>query len=303
VPHTLNHSAVFVGCVRDCESFLPGVLSNLESLSRLFRQSAYVMIENDSCDRTKHLLNDWGRGQDRFHLESLDGLDAQVRPRTARLAIARNRYLDIVRNSDLRDFDYLIVMDLDNVCQRPVDASAFLEAVGYLNSDPSHAGVFANQEGPYYDLWALRHPELCPTDVWMDILAYAMTRGASDEEAFDRVFRPRVFSLPKEAAPIAVDSAFGGLGIYKMPAALGGAYRGEREVRVTPYDSAELKMTVQLCEHVPFNRRITRDGGRLFVMPSLINYTTPHMDYPPSDCRTIVIHQEVHQTTQREYCA
>ena len=127
----------------------------------------------------------------------------------------------------------------------------------------------------------------------MDILAYAMTNGVSDDEAFDRVFRPRVFSLPKEAAPVAVDSAFGGLGIYS-PAALAGAYRGEREVRVTPYNSAELTMTVQLCEHVPFNRRITNDGGRLFIMPSLINYTTPHMDYPPSDCRTIVIRQDAH---------
>ena len=107
------------------------------------------MIENDSRDRTKDLLNDWGRGQDRFHLESLDGLDAQVRPRTTRLAIARNRYLDIVRNSDLRDFDYLIVMDLDNVGQTQVDAGAFLEAISFLNSDPSHAGVFANQESFY----------------------------------------------------------------------------------------------------------------------------------------------------------
>ncbi len=292
----LSSSAAFVGCVRDCEAFLPGVLSNLDGLSRLFRQSAFVMIENDSRDRTKDLLNDWGRGRDRFHLESLDGLDAQVRPRTARLAIARNRYLDIVRNSDLRDFDYLVVMDLDNVCQNQVDTAAFLQAVEFLDSDPSHAGVFANQESFYYDLWALRHPELCPSDIWMDILDYALSNGVSDDEAFDRVFRPRVFSLPKEAAPVPVDSAFGGLGIYKMQSAIGGAYRGEREVCVTPSDSAELKMTVQLCEHVPFNRRITRDGGRLFVMPSLINYTTPHMDYPPSDCRTIVIRQETRQS-------
>jgi hypothetical protein len=135
----------------------------------------------------------------------------------------------------------------------------------------------------------------------MGILDYAMTHGVCDEEAFDRVFRPRVFSLPKEAAPVSVDSAFGGLGIYKMRSAIGGAYRGEREIRVTPHGSAELQMTVQLCEHVPFNRRITKNGGRLFIVPSLINYTTPHMDYPPSDCRTIVIRQEVHQhaTQQR----
>ena len=129
----------------------------------------------------------------------------------------------------------------------------------------------------------------------MGILDYATTNGVSDEEAFERVFRPRVFSLPKGSQPVAVDSAFGGLGIYKMPSAIGGAYRGEREVRITPHDFAEQQITVQLCEHVPFNRRITRNGGRLFIVPSLINYTTPHMDYPPSDCRTIVIRREVHE--------
>ena len=235
MPHTLNHSAVFVGCVRDCEPFLPGVLSNLENLSGLFRQSAFVMIENDSRDRTKELLNDWGRGQDRFHFESLDGLDAQVRPRTARLAIARNRYLDIVRNSDLRDFDYLI-RDGPRQClpaARSIPTPS-LRLSRYLNSDPSHAGVFANQERFYYDLWALRHPELCPTDIWMDILDHRAVERRQRRGGIRPGFPACVcFRCPETPRRSRVDSAFGGLGIYKMQAALGGALprraRGPRQ--------------------------------------------------------------------------
>jgi hypothetical protein len=285
----MNRSAVFAGCARDCDRFLPGVLSNLETLAGLFRQSAFVVIENDSCDRTKAVLNDWGCTQARFHLASMDGLDAQLRPRTVRLASARNRYLEIIRNSDLREFDYLFVMDLDNVCEARLDTAAVIRAIAFLDSDRSHAGVFANQEGPYYDLWALRHGELCPRDIWVDILAYAVTRGVTDEEAYDRVFRPRVFSLAKDRAPLLAESAFGGLGIYRMSAVLGGSYAGEADIRLKPHDAPEISLTVQACEHVKLNRQIGASGGRLFILPYLINYATPHMDFPPSDCRTIVI--------------
>jgi hypothetical protein len=287
---SLSHrSAVFAGCVRDCERHLPGVLANLEALSGLFARSAFVLVENDSKDRTRSVLQHWGRGREGIYLATLEGLDAQLPPRTVRLAAARNHYLDVIRRSELRTFDYLFVMDLDNVCEDPIDVAAVARAMAFLEEDASRAGVFANQHGPYYDLWALRHPDLCPGDIWFDILHYAERHGVSDDEAYEQVFRPRVFSLPATAAPVKVESCFGGLGIYKMQAMLGAVYCGEATASIRQRFGPPRSITIQACEHVEFNRRIGANGRRLFILPYLINGTTRTMDYPPSDCRTIII--------------
>jgi hypothetical protein len=285
-----SRSAVFAGCVRDCECYLPGVLENLEALSSLFRQSAFVLVENDSKDNTKSILRRWGTGRQGFYLHSLDRLDERHPSRTVRLAEARNTYIQTIKTSQLRTFEYLFVLDFDNVSEMPLDLHMVTRAIDFLDGDASCAGVFANQRDYYYDLWALRHPDLCPGDIWLDILDHAETWGVSDDEAFERVFRPRIFALPPDREPIEVESCFGGLGIYKMSSTvLDGAYHGTAKATIRPRSGPTMSLTVQACEHVTFNRSIVTTGGRLFILPYLINGTTRDMNYPPSDCRTIVI--------------
>jgi len=266
----LGKKAVFVGCARDCAKPLPNVLLNIDRLARLFKDAAFVFVENDSKDQTRQLLEEWGKSRTGFHLVCMD--DLQFCPnRTVRLAIARNMYLEIIRSSGLAEFDYLFVMDMDNVNEREIRIEAVVRSLEFLESQPTHAGAFANQSGAYFDMWALRHPTMCPNDVWEEVLAYAIRHSCPDDEAFEKTFRRRILSIPAESEPVEVSSAFGGFGIYKLSYALGSRYVGQ-ETKLIDNPPDQFRIPMQICEHVRFNEAITTRGGRLFILPWLLNW-------------------------------
>jgi hypothetical protein len=264
--------AVFSGCARDCGRNIQSVLANVTRLASLFAEAGYVFFENDSSDTTRSVLEQWGAGRDHFHLSGADGLAAIMPARTMRLALARNENLKTVRGTPLKDFDYFVVCDCDSVNEQEISAEAFTRAVDFLEADKKRAGVFVNQDGPYFDVWALRHSKLCPNDVWEETLDYAISHGVSDEQAYDAVFSKYQIAFPIDAEPIEVNSAFGGLAIYKMRYALKGQYDGHR-TKVMRQGGRHIRLTMQVCEHVKFHKGIREAGGRLHIVPWLINMT------------------------------
>jgi|HubBroStandDraft_1064217.scaffolds.fasta_scaffold00119_32 hypothetical protein len=263
-------SAVIVGCARDCAPHLDAVLANIERESRCFSETAFLFLENDSRDATLARLREFGTGRRHFHIEVLAGLHASHPLRTDRLAAARNRYLDIIRGCALRDFDYLIVYDMDEINASPRPADNFISAVRFLESSPDRAAVFANQVGYYYDVFALRHAALCPNDPWEEMFDYVARHGVSDQIAFEETYAKRMYAFDPLSDPIEVDSAFGGLGIYRMRFALQSSYHGVRRKQTVIGDRTR-QLIWQVCEHVHFHERIRRLDGRLFITPWLVN--------------------------------
>lgn len=281
---------VFAGAVQNSSKHLPSVLKNLDNLSKLASEVGYIFIENDSTDTTKADLKAWGSNKSNFNLISLDGL-SQLPVRTVRLEIVRNTYLELVKtDSKLRYFDYLVILDMDEVNTHQIDVNNFSNSLSFLKDSPLRAAVFANQLGDYYDLWALRSNVLCPLDVWQEVLDYAHIHKVSDEEAFSKTFAKRVFNMENHKDPIEVDSAFGGLGIYKMKFILDNRnpYLGSK-IKVLRNDDGQLQvLRMQICEHVHFHDGIRAQGGSLFIFPSLINAILPKVLFNPSFFRTLV---------------
>jgi hypothetical protein len=90
----IKRRAAIVGCARDCAVFLPAVLENIARIADLYSEAAFVFVENDSMDNTRHTLQEWLGKRANSLLMSLHGLSAQEPKRTARLAMARNAYMD-----------------------------------------------------------------------------------------------------------------------------------------------------------------------------------------------------------------
>ena len=138
---------------------------------------------------------------------------------------------------------------------KPARADSFAEAARWLGGSPARAAVLANAAPRYYDVWALRHDRWCPQDCWHPIW------GRPEEESFEAAKFREVFArqieIPAALPPIAVRSAFGGLGIYRLSAALAARYCG--------LDGAGREVS----EHVAFNEAIARSGGELCIFPSL----------------------------------
>jgi hypothetical protein len=281
---------IFAGAVQNAENYLSAVFKNIENLANIFSEVSYIFIENDSIDNTKKILKDWGSSKSNFHLINLDGLKA-IPIRTVRLEIVRNAYLETIRYcADLRDFDYLAVIDMDDAGGYLVDVQEASNAVEFLNASPSRAAVFSNQRGTYYDMWALRLPSQCPSDIWEDTLDYAIKYKCSDDIAFAEVFVKRLFSIEESSTPIEVDSAFGGFGIYKMEYVLNNPnpYLGSKTKIVPLDDGTPCYARWQICEHVHFNAGIKSQGGEMFIYPKLINGDNLGMNVNPSGFRSMI---------------
>lgn len=281
---------IFAGVARDCEKFLPAVLRGIDPLSSEFPDSAFIFVENDSQDSTKSVLSQWGSGKDNFHLVNLDGLGGIPR-RGLRLEIARATYVEFIKaDPKLSTYDFLVVMDMDDINVRGVNLEKFSEALEFLQDQADHAVVFANQDGTYYDMWTLRHETLCPSDVWEEVLDWVHEKKVSDEEAYRNTFAKRVFSLPPLNKFLEVDSAFGGFAIYKLSYVLDNKnpYLGSKIKILKDEDGNITLYRWEICEHVHFNLGIKNLGGRLFIKQDLINAVVPWTEFPPSAFRNFI---------------
>jgi hypothetical protein len=260
-----KRSVVIVGCARDCEAFLPAVLQNVSRIANLYSHAAFVFVENDSRDNTREILQRWLSERANSFLVCLNGLAAQETRRTARLAIARNAYMEAMHYHHLAKLDHLLVLDFDIVNTNVISEESLGEAIRFLDSSSQNAAVFANQL-PYYDIWALRHDVWCPDDCWGKIAnrpAYLPRH-----RAIERYFTSRQVRISPDSPPVAVRSAFGGLGIYKLD-----FVRAARYVGLLPDGS-------EICEHVAFNEAAVRMGGILYVYPRLLNHAPPEHIHP-----------------------
>jgi hypothetical protein len=284
----IDKRAVFAACAKNCAATLPRVLANIDRMAGLFAEAAFVFVENDSRDATKRQLADWCETRSTARLITRDGLDAACPIRTIRLARLRSEYISLV-SGEFGDRDYLFVIDCDEVNEAAIDLDAVARAVEFLARSPLRSAVFANTDGYYYDMWALRHAKWCPADAWEEVLDYVARFGVSDSEAFANTFAKRILRVDRAAAPVEVVSAFGGLAIYKVASVRNNArgFVGYKK-KTLPTASGPVEAGLQVCEHVSFNTGIHETGGKLYILPYLVNFRLPTASFPPSWFRTML---------------
>ena len=268
---------LLTGCAQNCGKWFDSVSQNIEAFRGLCSELRVLLLENDSSDNTADLIRAYGHSHHGIHAITFPDLNARIPIKTVRLAHLRNTALEwLRRHGSWSSIDWLVVMDLDEVNAAPWDLDQFAQCLAWWCRQPQAAGLFANQHGPYYDLWALRHQELCPDDVWAAMLErHGNQPELSDTELLEQVYQRRQFNLDPGSAPVEVDSAFGGLAIYRSDwlARAKPRYAGERALA---WDSlaGQRWLRWQCCEHVSFNRQLRNNGGRLWIHPNLINWNT-----------------------------
>ncbi|WP_114639496.1 glycosyltransferase family protein [Polynucleobacter necessarius] len=281
---------IFAGVARDCEKYLPAVLRGIEALAEHYSDSAFIFVENDSSDSTKKVFGEWGEKRSNFYPINIDGLGAIPR-RGLRLEIARASYVEFIKSDvQLISYDYLVVLDMDDVNTLGVNPQKFIEATTFLQERDERAAVFANQLGTYYDMWTFRHESLCPGDVWEEIFDCVQHSNLSDEEAYLKTFSPKILSLPPINEMLEVESAFGGFGIYKLSYVLKNKnpYLGSKVKISKDANGRRTLCRWEICEHVHFNLGIRNLGGKLFIKQDLINAANHGLSFPPSAYRNFI---------------
>lgn len=233
-----DSKVVVVGLARQIAEIVPLTQQRLERLDKLFGGFGVCVVENDSTDGTADLFDKWeppfdfdieSSVLDRPHLPASRGAE-----RTTALAEYRTQCQDMV--SELHDdADYVIVMDYDS--WGGFLPEGILTSLHYLNTSREYAGMASiglgqieqfKVDGKYqwfnYDAWAHR-----PTWSWRQ----------RPEMWYHHLIPP--FGCP----PIEVNSAFGGLCVYRTEDYLAGTYGG------TLFGVGD-------CEHVVFHRSISQ---------------------------------------------
>lgn len=251
---TNKFSVLIVGIVRNVASTLFSDIGIIDRAFGDFHKVAWLIIESDSNDDTLKTLNILKKKYElEFH--SLGKLSDRFPKRTERIAFCRNEYVKII-NSNVKyaNVDYIAVVDLDGV-------NSYLNEISINNAFQIcnlWDACFANQLAPYYDIWALRHISWSPDDCWQKyklLINNKLGRYKARKEAL--YSRMKIININEK--PIEVDSAFGGLGIYKKQ-----LFENIKYIGVSENGD-------EVCEHVSIHYQMRRRGAKLYILPNLTN--------------------------------
>lgn len=247
----------FAGLARDCEE---AIAPNLEALIRIADsrdncQCLIFLLENDSKDRTGELLCNFSeKFADRVKLWQLPGLGLAKPERIDRLAWCRNFLLEQIRQAVVDPAASLYVpIDLDDQILASLDPAGFWRAVDRFEAEGIN-GLFPISRPYYYDLLALRAPGWVEAD-HQELVATSRPRLGWFRSLQQFVFaKQRPISSFAADTLIPVDSAFGGIGIYRFLA-----------IDASRYHVIWLGRYFE-CEHVSFNQPI----GSLYIDAGLV---------------------------------
>lgn len=268
-----------LGVVRNGGDALAKTLQQAETLSETVEVGHVVLATNDNTDDTMITLEEFAQYRTDTHILSLDGLSEAMPQREDRICLARNACLLTLDQLD-RMSRYTLVLDLDGP-NEVLPISQLAERI--REPAPKWDALFANQEAGYYDIYALRHPKWCPNDCWQQFesLRRSKLRLSSSSKLRRRLVYDRQFAIRTNTDLVPVESAFGGLGLYKT-SSLFGCWYSSRD------DRARVS-----CEHVALHRLMRARGARLFIDPALRNmapaeHLGPGHGKPfPDDFRTL----------------
>lgn len=243
----------FIGLARDCEKTVRVNLQIIDILGTFFKSSDVLILENDSIDSTRDQIKMWSESsQHKVTLPNFKGLSNTLKKRTERLAYLRNYALDYI-SSELSDIDYVAVLDLDGMIARNIQDFSFEGFFDNFSFNDVWDAVFPSPTSYYYDIWAFRHPFICPHDYRVISKEAPAILGMERIVALSALSRQIVTRSLN--GWLEVDSAFGGMGIYKRHALDNVRYIGLNSEGD------------EICEHVSLHSGMKDKGLRLFINP------------------------------------
>ncbi len=254
-----NETVIIVGIVRNIAGTITKDIQRLTAAFAYFKYIDWFLVESGSTDTSKAALAEISIENSDFKFTELQYDESLTR--TENMALARNTYLDYLRKDNMfKNYKYIVIADFNNLNNK-----INLKAVESCFEKTSWDVVTANQSGRYYDAWALRHPLWSPNDCW-EQHAFFRKYTKFPERAITYSLRSRMLRIPLDSEWIKVESAFGGLAIYKSKLlGTSAKYAGKTD------------LSNNVCEHVPFHATLVENGAQIYINPKFVNTrTTDH---------------------------
>lgn len=266
----MNKNFLVVGTVSNVEKLLENDLTKIYNSLSPFGKVEIFLVESDSIDKTVLLMSELKIKLPNFSFLTLGKLSPSVPNRTDRIRYCRNHYVSYIReNFEKKSWDYVVVCDLDGM-----NSAINSRKIGaILDKSARWDACFATQTFGYYDLYALRAATWAEIDSFDELAA--MKSLAPYEPRFnfpflefihafmhfDKLRRVAIYSKMRRLKGdlVFVDSAFGGMAIYKSEIFLKFDYTG-----VDGHQKFK-------CEHLDLHAKCISSGLRLAIDPKFIN--------------------------------
>ena len=266
------------GCVRDCEKYLRNVFKNIEILISLFDDYQIVIAYDMSKDNTLEVLKHWKKMLPTDKMVILFNQNPLRRMRTQNISNARNALLDYMREDNTPNFEYCIMMDMDDVCAGPMNLGV-LETFLDKEREEEDAcwDALTFNRNIYYDIWAL---SLRP----YVFSCWNFAGGHKLVDTLRNYVQDKLNVVAQETPGIGLlqcDSAFNGFGLYRRAKFEGSTYEWNihKNIEIIPRSwiqenedavgrTAELRETPDDCEHRYFHIRATQlNGAKICISP------------------------------------
>ncbi len=255
----INKHIIIAALARDCENSLRVNIPLLESLRTHFLSSQVVVVENDSIDGTKEILNEWRINYDKVTILSNDyesatiprNSDLIINPMTSsqrieKMVFYRNIYLDYI-NEIKQPIDLVIVIDIDVL---EISLPGLINVIKSFNDQTG--AIFANGMSVMKTVLGL-------SEIYYDIFAVCeypqMNEFSYSPESLGKTFKSINKKIKREPF-YKVISAFGGVGVYNYHAMKDLRYKNV----LNPLNKRE-----SICEHIPFNQEIIKRGFNNYI--------------------------------------
>ena len=258
---------LLVGTVSNVSKTLQLELKRFERELSKIGTIGYFLVESDSTDSTPVILKTLDSKYTNFEFRSLGQLRTQIPDRVERIRYCRNIYVEYIRkNLNIECWDFIVVADLDGMNPQ-LTTSRFANSISRMKNWDA---LFANQKHGYYDVFALRSWDWVESDLLKSLREEeAISSNRSGELGLVTYLRNQkrrqdiLYStmrrIPQDSQIIQVESAFGGLGIYKP------------ELFVKCDYSLRVGELPDGSEHVTFHKKCADSGYLLGINPKMIN--------------------------------
>lgn len=265
---THKPKVIVVGLVRNCENSLAKEYLKIISACSSLEIVDSFFVESDSSDKSVELLKSMALQNLDFHFMSLGNLVTTIPHRIERIRFCRNKYVKYIRSLyDENSLDYVLVADMDGI-----NSALSKSAIDSCFTEDNWDALFSNQLFGISDLLALRASNWLEEDYLIELKRSRVNLGNMPESRniFKRLVqylrydktrkniiydRMRCLGISRNFIP--VNSAFGGIGIYKSWCFFRANYNNDGH----PHE----------CEHVSFHRNLQAKGARMYINPRFIN--------------------------------
>lgn len=250
-----NFRVVFLGLARNLEPVLENSVNRLVQLGELAQDYKIVIFENDSIDNTKVMLKKLSHSNKNISFLS----ESNNRPqfgtvkdteRTTALAEYRNKLKEYAVEH-FSEYDFVIVTDLDFL---DFSLEGVYNSLGWFAKFPNRIGAIAGNSYEYKYVTSDTTKSLWNYDSWAFRYSWWAELPGVPSMTYNRMMWFGFFVMPVGLPIIPVNSAFGGMTIYKMD-----------KFKLGTYDGTD-------CEHVRFHYSLKQNiaNFQLVLNPSQI---------------------------------